>query len=449
MSTPGSRVVVVGAGLAGLAAAWELRAAGREVTVLERDLAPGGRARGAVSEGFVLEPLSPAISTEDRELMRFVGDVGARDELLPLRPLTVHQVLGGQQREIDPRKLSDLVRLPGVWPWEGIRLVRLPRLMRRYGARLDPTAPERAADLDDRSVADFARLYFGRSVLERWLGPFLSGATQADENEASRVQLLLRHRRHFGARRALPRASLAELAEAAASGLSTLYETEVTKVEPGPDGVPLVSYRREGRERLVEAAAVVLAVPPADAARISPASLTTGECEVLAEVRHDPAITLAVATCRPLAPRPVEIRVPHVEGLPIETALIEPGLPGGRVPDGFGMVTLHATASWSEHAWHLPDETVEKELIDALGRVQPGTRAAVSFSHVFRTAAARPRFDVGHYRRLRRFARIEDERLAEGRRVAVAGDWRIEPTWNGAVASGVRSARSLLATAPV
>ncbi len=444
MNASGSRIVVVGAGLAGLAAAWELHAAGRDVTVLERDHAPGGRARGAVSEGFMLEPLSPVVSTEDREFLRFVAKVGVQDEILPLRPITSAQMRSSGAQDIDPRSLIELVRIPGVRPWEGLRLVRLQRLMRRYGARIDPALPERAADLDDRSVADFARLYFGRSVLERWLAPFLTSVTLADEQEASRVQLLLRHQRHFGARRALPRAALAELAEAAAAGVSTLYEAQVTRVKRGEGGGLLVTYTREGRERIVNADAVVLAVPPATASQIGSEVLTTGEREVLARVRYTAALALCVATCRPVVTRRLEIRVPHVEGLPLETALFEPGMTGGRVPDGYGMVTMHATGSFSDRALRLPDETIEKELLDALDRVQPGVRAAIDFSRLFRTPAARPRFDVGHYRRLRRFQRIESERLAEGSRLVSAGDWRMEPSWNGAVASGVRVARALL-----
>ena len=41
---PTDRVVVVGAGLGGLSAALHLAGAGREVTVLEREAVPGGRA---------------------------------------------------------------------------------------------------------------------------------------------------------------------------------------------------------------------------------------------------------------------------------------------------------------------------------------------------------------------------------------------------------------------
>ena len=49
VSGPTDRVVIVGAGLAGLSAAMRLAAAGREVTVVERESGPGGRA-GVISD---------------------------------------------------------------------------------------------------------------------------------------------------------------------------------------------------------------------------------------------------------------------------------------------------------------------------------------------------------------------------------------------------------------
>ncbi|MEK9664403.1 MAG: phytoene desaturase family protein, partial [Candidatus Nanopelagicales bacterium] len=48
---PTERVVIVGAGLAGLSAAMRLAGAGRQVTVLERDAVPGGRAGQLALEG--------------------------------------------------------------------------------------------------------------------------------------------------------------------------------------------------------------------------------------------------------------------------------------------------------------------------------------------------------------------------------------------------------------
>ena len=54
-----SRVVVVGAGLAGLAAALHLAGRGREVTVVERAATPGGRAGRSTWAGSGWIPARP------------------------------------------------------------------------------------------------------------------------------------------------------------------------------------------------------------------------------------------------------------------------------------------------------------------------------------------------------------------------------------------------------
>ena len=49
------RVVVIGAGFAGLAAACCLAKAGHSVTILEKNSVPGGRARQYTTDGFVFD----------------------------------------------------------------------------------------------------------------------------------------------------------------------------------------------------------------------------------------------------------------------------------------------------------------------------------------------------------------------------------------------------------
>ncbi len=70
------RVVVVGAGLSGLAAALHLAGRGREVTVLERDAGPGGRAGRAEREGYSLDT-GPTVLTMPSILRDTFGAVGA------------------------------------------------------------------------------------------------------------------------------------------------------------------------------------------------------------------------------------------------------------------------------------------------------------------------------------------------------------------------------------
>ncbi|TFE55816.1 phytoene desaturase [Streptomyces sp. ICN441] len=82
-------VVVVGAGLAGLSAALHLLGAGRRVTVVERDVQPGGRAGRIERGGYRFDTGPTVITMPDllADAFAAVGDSMAdRLELLPLHP---------------------------------------------------------------------------------------------------------------------------------------------------------------------------------------------------------------------------------------------------------------------------------------------------------------------------------------------------------------------------
>jgi len=83
------RVVVVGAGLGGLACALHLAAAGREVTVLEREAQPGGRAGRLTLDGYEFDT-GPTVLTMPELLAEALGAVGEELsdwlDLVPLDP---------------------------------------------------------------------------------------------------------------------------------------------------------------------------------------------------------------------------------------------------------------------------------------------------------------------------------------------------------------------------
>ncbi|MFE9995043.1 phytoene desaturase [Streptomyces avermitilis] len=82
-------VVVVGAGLAGLSAALHLLGAGRRVTVVERELLPGGRAGRLVRGGYRIDTGPTVLTMPDLadEAFAAVGDsLRDRVDLIPLHP---------------------------------------------------------------------------------------------------------------------------------------------------------------------------------------------------------------------------------------------------------------------------------------------------------------------------------------------------------------------------
>ncbi|MEV0717409.1 phytoene desaturase family protein [Asanoa sp. NPDC050611] len=86
---PTDRVVVVGAGLGGLAAALHLAGAGRQVTVVEREPVPGGRAGRLSLDGYEFDTGPTVLTMPDliAEALAAVGEeLGDWLELLPLDP---------------------------------------------------------------------------------------------------------------------------------------------------------------------------------------------------------------------------------------------------------------------------------------------------------------------------------------------------------------------------
>ncbi|TFV89418.1 phytoene desaturase family protein [Blastococcus sp. CT_GayMR16] len=96
------RVVVVGAGLAGLAAALRLRGAGREVTVVERGSGPGGRAGRVQRGGYTLDT-GPSVFTAPEIVADTLAAVGEKlEERLTLLPLeTTYRAQFGDGSHLD------------------------------------------------------------------------------------------------------------------------------------------------------------------------------------------------------------------------------------------------------------------------------------------------------------------------------------------------------------
>ncbi len=84
------KIAIVGAGIAGLSAAYDLLRGGHEVTLLESDDQTGGLATGFRDEGWEwpLEKFYHHLFTSDKEIIGLVEEIGMKDKLFFPRPIT-------------------------------------------------------------------------------------------------------------------------------------------------------------------------------------------------------------------------------------------------------------------------------------------------------------------------------------------------------------------------
>ncbi|MFD9502782.1 phytoene desaturase family protein [Streptomyces sp. NPDC060035] len=174
-------VVVVGAGLSGLAAALHLLGAGRQVTVVERDSGPGGRAGRIELAGFRVDT-GPTVLTMPHladEAFAAVGDsLHRRLELIQLHPAYRARFADGTHVDVHTdgdAMEAEVRRFAGSAEAEGYRRLRLwlQRLYRAQMRRFIDTNFDSPFQLLHPDLARLAALGgFGR--LDPQIGRFLS-----------------------------------------------------------------------------------------------------------------------------------------------------------------------------------------------------------------------------------------------------------------------------------
>ena len=441
------QVAVLGAGLAGLRAATELVRSGFAVCVYEARSEVGGRARGEWCAGHWMDSAWPVLGGRDLALARWAREAEVDDLLSPLRPVQTTLLRNGETTPVEGLSLRGAAQIPGPPVWERPTLLRWGRLMGRYASQLDASFPERAADLDYRSLRDHVSLYFGRGALEFWLTPEIQGVYGDSVEELSRVALLLHARSTgIGERRpgspGLPRRPLLELAQTAAESLDIRRATAVQRIDELPSGgFSIEAIDSEGALPPERFDAVVLALGPAEASRVTSSLLTPAERDFFQDLREQPVVNLSVALEGVHTGLPQEIRIPQREGSAISSIVIEPGQSGGRAPEGKSQLVVRARDAFAKRWSVMAGDVVAKNLLSSLELAISGIGERVLTTHLGRSMQAS--FEVGSYRRLANFERVQLDRRGLGRRLYWAGDYLAGPTFESATRSGLRAAQAL------
>ncbi len=173
------RLVVVGGGIAGLAAAWSARRhaasvpGGLEVEVFERDSEVGGKARTLARNGWIVECGPSGFVAGRPQLDALIHDCGLAEELQPSNAASARRYLyrAGRMREVIPSPLG--------FARSGILS---PLGMTRVAA--EPLIPRRR-DRGDESVWAFAARRIGREAADRLALPMTLGVFAGDAKKLS------------------------------------------------------------------------------------------------------------------------------------------------------------------------------------------------------------------------------------------------------------------------
>lgn len=424
------RVLVLGGGIAGLAAAYEaVKLAGKErrgveVTVLEGSERLGGKIRTETLAGCVAEAGPDSFITTKPDMLELVKELGLEGELVGTAgPSTVSVVLGGR-----------LVPMP-----EGMSLAAPTRMIPfalsplfSLGAKLrmaaEPLVPARGGG-GDESLADFTRRRLGEEALERLIGPMLAGIHAGDPEKLSvksTFPQLLEMEKKGGLARALWLGGRGRVSKSAAGGGFTTFMTLKGGLSTVVDALsralpagtvktdhPAESIRRRGGEWEVATPngvfhtdAVICALPAPAAA----GALEWTDPELAHRLREIPFVSTATATyvwaekdlARP--PRGFGLLAPRREGLSVSGATFSSSKFPGRAAPGKSVLRCFIGGAGREEAAEAPvtrvEENARRELDGLLGLGGAKPLAAKAT----RWVKANPQYNVGHGERLERLS---------------------------------------------
>jgi oxygen-dependent protoporphyrinogen oxidase len=443
------RFAVVGGGIAGLAAAWELTTGAGTADVTVFDPGPlGGRIQTEEFLGHPVDTGADAFVARVPDAVALAGELGLADELVAPAARQALIWVGGR---LHPLPGGLVLGAPAhLRPLVASRILTPAGLLRAAADLvLPPTAwPE------DVTVAEVVRRRFGRQVAERLVDPLIggihAGRTEDLSAESTAPQLARAARSHRSlllGLRALPAPASGPLFLAPRAGMGRLvarlvevltgrgvrFDTTAVTAIRGGKGDPLVLDAIGAFDR------VVVATPAPISARL----LEPGAADVAADLRAIAWSSVVLAT---LAYRRRDLAVPD-------------GVSGWLVARGEGRLMTacsFGSAKWPH--WSDPETMVlrvsagragderalglrDDDLVDRLQAevsTALGTAAAPFHWRVSRWREAFPQYGVGHRARI---ARLESRLAAQLPGVALAGASLNGSGVPACVASGRRAAR--------
>lgn len=413
--------VIVGAGIAGLSAAYELCARGRSCVVLEERARPGGVIRTERVDGFVIDAGPDSLLVQKPAAIELAREVGLGDRLVPtLQPRTAYVV---RNNRLVPLPEGSFLGIPTrIDAFVTTPLFSLPAKLRMA---LELVVPRRT-DVDDESIGGFMRRRFGREVVTYLAEPLLAGIHAGDVERLSMRALFPRLLEAERARGSVIR-SLRALKTAQASGGAFL--SLAGGLDELVDGVtarlPAATLRCHARVSRVRGrgpfqvtlesgegfdARVLIAATPA---RVSASMLGEVDAELArlcAELRYASTAIVALGFRRERVRHPLAgsgFVVPRAERRTLMAGTWVSSKWPNRAPDGHVLLRGFVGGVAGADLLALDDGSLVDRVVNELAE-RLGIDGAPMLTRVFRWLDATPQHEVGHHR----WMRALDQRLA-------------------------------------
>ncbi len=442
------KIVIIGAGVSGLAALHTLRKAGVDAICLEATNKAGGRVATVRRDGFIMDAGAQFFFRYYDTCFGLCRELGLGDDIVrfPFRAALPDMAHGNRLTPIlasirptdIPRVLCDLLRFRGVSLrsiWELLPLV--PTLAARNRS-FRFIRPEETLDLDNESLAEYTIRKGGVEALERILQPVASCMTLGEPEELGAGYGLGLFWYMINGLWTL-RNGIGSLSER----LHEKYRDHI-RCSTAVSGVVIEKGKVKGVETaagFMDADAVICATTATKALEIIP-GLPPAMAGPLRTATYSKCCHVMFALEKRLLPEGwYAVALPRRTGSPM-AGFADSSIKSPRyAPEWGGMVNCFTYGSHAAEMNRMPDEKVIRLISDDIKRFVPSMPAKPLFTKIYRYDEAVCTAGAGmvtamHHMKARHYRDVAG--------LALAGEYLYMPSVDGAIRSGIDAAESLL-----
>jgi oxygen-dependent protoporphyrinogen oxidase len=430
-------VIVVGAGVAGLSAAFRLQQPGYSVTVLEAAQQVGGKTMASRQAGFILNRGATLIGASYDAVLKLAHEVDVDAEIISA-PSTVGIVREGRPHWIRTKGIglvTDFLRTPLLSFKSKLLLSRAGLDMLKARGKSGFGEPRLRADLDTESVGEYCDRRLNKEIRDRLLDPVMGGLLIIDGLRASVADLYFLSSKVLAGGMLGYRGGIDFLAKAVADRLDVQTSASVTNVSAEGDGVR-VTWCQDGsvHERHVDG--VVLSVAASEVTKLYPA-IPESLRRLLDSIPQANIISIRLALkARPDNPAAIAL-VPKNELGGLAMIMLEHNLSPDIAPPGGAVIGALLYHEWCTPRLDNSDEELLAETLPDLEVLFPGISQQIETAEISRWTPGATRSEAGIHRMI---AELDDAVASERRKIQFAGDYFNAPTINSSVVSGERAA---------
>jgi oxygen-dependent protoporphyrinogen oxidase len=405
------RVVIVGAGISGLTAAYWLKKAGVDVLVLEQGATVGGTMQTLREDGWLVET-GPNSALETTPLFgeMFEG-LGILDQRVYANEKSNRRYIL-RDGMLHPLPMSPAAFLGSrLWSAAGkLRLLKEPFVGRAE---------------KEETIAEFVQRRLGREFLDYAINPFVAGVYAGNPEQlsvrAAFPKLYALEEKYGGLikgmiKGAKERRQRAETAKDRArmfsfvDGMGTFPQaiarmlgdavqtnTRVVGIERSDSSSWTVLFASQGRTDAVQAAAVIIATPAAHAAQMV-ARIAPSLAEKLSAIYYPPVAEVFLGFRHEQIPRALDgfgFLIPAKEQRNILGTIWSSAIFPNRSPEGHAALTTFVGGSRQPEMCRLSDEDLIRIVTEELHAIM-GVVGQPVFSKVLRWEKAIPQYNLGY-----------------------------------------------------